>query len=52
MRETLERVLAFPWREMPWGLIAVILIVLAIIGGGFWSAFEIWSRATDGVYSG
>jgi len=39
------------WRELPWGLILVIAIVLGIIAGGFWSAFEIWSRATDGVYT-
>lgn len=48
----LLRVIAFPWREVPWGLILVVAVVLAIIGSGFWAAAEIWTRAHDGVYSG
>jgi hypothetical protein len=49
VKALLERLASFPWREVPWGLIVVIAIVLAIIGGGFWAAFEIWARAHDGV---
>ncbi len=49
MRALIERLAGIPWREVPWGLIVVLLIVLAIIGSGFWAAFEIWQRAHDGV---
>lgn len=50
MSALIERIKSIPWREVPWGLFIVILIVLAIIGSGFWAAAEIWSRAHDGVY--
>jgi uncharacterized integral membrane protein len=39
------------FRELPWGLILVVAVVLAIIVGGFVAAGEIWSRAHDGVYT-
>lgn len=51
MRALVERVLAFPWREVPWGLLVVLAVVLAIIAGGFWAALEIWTRAHDGMVS-
>jgi hypothetical protein len=49
MRALLDRLAGVPWREVPWGLMIVVAVVLAIIGSGFWAAFEIWTRAHDGI---
>lgn len=51
VRKLIDKVRLFGWREVPWGLIVVVAIVLGIIAGGFWSAFEIYQRAHDGVLS-
>ena len=45
MRAFIDRIAGIPWREVPWGLIVVLLVVAGIILGGFWAAFEIYSRA-------